>query len=112
MPARLCFTALPEVVHTAVLGFLAAWDVGSVLQLFKGVRVAVGPAIHSLQLPGNGTGVALVRLLRLCTNLQRLTIDVKFTGKLRQNQQALAEAIRDGSICSSLQSLRLGPGDV
>jgi hypothetical protein len=79
--------------------------VGSLLQLSKGLRQAVGPAIRALKLPyRNGRDVqALLCLLRQTPNLQRLN----FKELCGEGPGLLVEALRDGSIGRNLRSLSL-----
>jgi hypothetical protein len=103
-------TELPEALLSHLTSFLPQWDVGSLLQLFKEVRAAVGPAIHMLDVGSEGRpstlkGDALLRQLRLCTSLQQLEFgDESLTENV---ERQVVEWIGNGAVGLQLRCLEL-----
>ncbi len=88
--------------------FMPQSDVGSLLQVSRGVRRAVAPAIRELTLHhlfGEVDKQALLRLLRQTTNLQRLLAPYHWCD--RYGIAHLVAVIGDASVGGKLQALQM-----
>jgi hypothetical protein len=89
------FETLPEALQALLLAFLRQEDVGTLLQLSKGTRQAIAPAMRSLVLPqrhGDWSPASLRGLLQQTINVQRLCIKSEGLGE----QSDVVPLLRDG----------------
>ncbi len=104
------FPQLSEAVLVHLLGFLKQWHAGTLLQLSKGMREAIAPAIRALKLPRRPLDQttreheALGRLLGRLVNLRRLELHTLLTPT---EQDGVMQALTDGAVGRQLEELHL-----